>query len=55
MTIFKVFNPYIANALTKKGFKIIGTEPNFKKPQYDVYLFEDKAELRVVLAELSHK
>ena len=33
----------------KKGFKIIGTEPNFKKPQYDVYFFEDKAELRVAI------
>ena len=33
--------PRVAAALRELGFQIIKTTPNFKKPQYDVYWFED--------------
>ena len=45
----KYFNCYSANLagyLRKLGFKIVGTRINLKKPQYDIFLFEDTAELR---------
>ena len=33
--------PRVAAALRELGFKIIKVTPNIKKPQYDVYWFED--------------
>ena len=38
--------PRLAAALREMGFKIIKVSPNIKKPQYDVYWFEDTTELR---------
>lgn len=43
--IKKVFSSKVANQLCHMGFKIIGTEPNMIKPQYDVFLFEETEEL----------
>lgn len=45
MNIKKVFSRKLAVYLREKGFKIIGTEINYKYPQYDVWLFEDTQEL----------
>ena len=48
----KYFNSYsskLAGYLRQRGFKIIGTAPNMKKPQYDVFLFEDTPELRAAV------
>ena len=43
--IKKVFSSKVANRLCHMGFKIVGTEPNMIKPQYDVFLFEETEEL----------
>ena len=43
--IKKVYSSKIANKLCHLGFKIIGTEANMFKPQYDVFLFEKTDEL----------
>jgi hypothetical protein len=43
--IKKVFSSKVANQLCHMGFRIIGTEPNMIKPQYDVFLFEETEEL----------
>lgn len=43
---FKCFSSKAAGYLRRHGFKIIGTEINRIKPQYDVFLFEDTPELR---------
>ena len=50
----KIFTKRIAIELRKRNFKIIGTEPNYKKPQLDVYIFESSDELKKVLRELSN-
>lgn len=45
----KYFNCYSANLagyLRRNGFQIVETKVNLKKPQYDVFLFEDTPELR---------
>ena len=42
--------PRLAAALREMGFKIIKVTPNIKKPQYDVYWFEDTLELRKALS-----
>lgn len=44
--VFKCFSSLAAGYLRRQGFKILGTETNKIKPQYDVFLFEDSPELR---------
>lgn len=53
--IYKIFSRSIAIELRKKGFKIIKTEPNYKKPEFDVYFFEDTPEFREVLNKIVNK
>ncbi len=35
-----IFSKRLAIELRTRGFKIIRTEPNRRKPQYDCYVFE---------------
>ena len=49
----KIFNRRLALALRKRGFEIINTEPNFYKPEFDVYVFENSAELQSALTEIT--
>lgn len=46
MAYFKCYSARLASYLRKQGFWIVGTEPNLKKPWFDVFLFEDTPELR---------
>lgn len=41
--------PRVAAALREMGFNIVKVSVNIKKPQYDVYWFEDTAALRAAL------
>ena len=41
----KIFTRKLAVYLRECGFKIIGTEVNFKHPEYDVWLFKNTPEL----------
>lgn len=49
----KIFNRRLALALRKRGFDIIKTEPNFYKPEFDVYIFNDSDELQSALTEIT--
>lgn len=49
MKYFKCYSARLAHALKKAGFQILGTEANLKKPQFDVFLFEDSEALREVV------
>ena len=40
-----IYTKKLAIYLRNKGFRIIGTEVNYKYPQYDVYVFEETPEL----------
>lgn len=51
----KIFNRRLALALRKKGFEIIKTEPNFYKPEFNVYIFENSDELQSALTEITRK
>ena len=53
MKIFKCYSSKLAGYLRQNGFEIIGKEVNLKKPQFDVFLFEDTEELRRLMAEYS--
>lgn len=47
----KIFTRKMALFLRKQGLKILRTEPNTHKPQFDVYVFKDTPELRVGMEE----
>ena len=51
----KIFNRRLALELRKKGFNIIKTEPNFYKPEFNVYIFKNSVELQSALTELTQK
>lgn len=42
----KVFSRRLAVFLREHGCKIVGTEVNFKRPEFDVWIFEDNERLR---------
>lgn len=42
----KVFSRRLAVFLREHGCKIVGTEVNFRRPEFDVWLFEDDERLR---------
>lgn len=53
--LYIIYMPRLAAALREMGFKIIKISPNIKKPQYDVYWFEDTTELRQAIPAAKEK
>ena len=51
----KVFSRRLAVFLREHGCKIVGTEVNFKRPEFDVWLFEDNERLRETFALYSSR
>ena len=51
----KVFSRRVALELRKRGYKIIGTEVNFRQPELDVYCFEKTDDLLRTLYSLPRK
>ncbi len=51
--IKKIYSRKMAIALRQKGFRIIGTEINPKRPEFDVYLFIDTPQLREAMTEIT--
>jgi len=51
--LYPIFMRRIAWRLEMRGFKVIKIEPNKKKPQYNVYYFEDTQELHNALYEVT--
>lgn len=49
--LYIIYMPRLAAALRSLGFKIIKVTPNIKKPQFDVYWFENTPELRAAIPE----
>lgn len=45
----KIFTKKLALYLRSNGCKILSTEPNRQKPEFDVYLFEDNDRLRELM------
>lgn len=47
--LYIIYMPRVAAALRDMGFKLIKTTANTKKPQYDVYWFEDTPKFRAAI------
>lgn len=48
-----IFSRKMAYELRKAGFNIIRVEPNRRKPEFDVYIFEDTQDLCDAMNKLS--
>lgn len=49
----RVFTRKLAVYLREQGFKIVRTEVNYKKPQFDIYVFEDTPDLELAIIRYS--
>ena len=49
----RIFTKRLAVFLRQNGCKIIRTEVNFKKPEHDVYVFEDTDRLQDLIVEFN--
>ena len=49
----RIYTKSVAFELRKKGFKIIRTEPNENKPEFDVYVFQGGKALDDALTEIT--
>lgn len=53
--LYIIYMPRIAAALREMGFALVKVSPNIKKPQYDVYWFEDTPELHAAIPVAKEK
>jgi hypothetical protein len=53
MALYPIFMRRVAFRLEMRGFKVIKISPNKKKPQFNVYYFEDTKELHDALFEVT--
>ena len=51
--LYCVYTKKIAFLLRKKGFRIVKTDVNYKRPEFDVYYFKDTPELHTALVEIA--
>ena len=49
----RIYTKSVALELRKRGFKIIRTEPNENKPEFDVYVFEETEDFKKALTEIT--
>ena len=50
-----VYTKWLALALRKQGFKLLGTGINERFPQYDTYIFEETEELHNAIYDLTER
>lgn len=55
MEIKKIYTKKMAVYLRERGFKILGTEVNPNKPEFDVYLFENTPDFETAMLEYVDK
>lgn len=54
MNEYIIYTRRIAYLLRKQGYKIIRTEPNPNKPEFDCYVFEDSEGLQDMLHKVKN-
>lgn len=53
--LIQVYSKRIAFELRKLGHKVIGTMPNEKFPQFDIFLFKNEGSIEEELTNLTNK
>lgn len=51
----KIFSKKLALELRRHGCRIIGTEPNTYRPEFDVYIFKDDEKFEKALSEIMER
>lgn len=49
--LYVIYMPRLAASLRELGFTLVKVSPNYKKPQYDVYWFEDTPQFRAAIPQ----
>lgn len=52
---FKVYTRKLAIELRNRGFQLVGVEPNWEKPTFDVYCFENTPAIQQAVKEITRK
>lgn len=52
---YTIYTKWVAYELRKQGFRIIRTEINPNKPQFDCWVFEDCEDLHIAIRCLADK
>lgn len=50
----RIYTKSVALELRRRGFKIIRTEPNENKPEFDVYIFKDTPRFKAALTDITN-
>lgn len=50
---YRIYTKWLAVALRREGFKIVGKDVNERVPELDVYIFEDSKELQEAIPRLN--
>ena len=50
----RIYTKSVALELRKRGFRIIRTEPNENKPEFDVYIFEETENFKAALTDITN-
>ena len=51
--LYRIYTRWVAVELRRQGFRILGTDINEHKPEFNVYLFENSKEFQTALSKLS--
>lgn len=51
----KIFSKKLALELRKRGCRIVSTEPNNYKPEFNVYIFEETEKFKKEFSEIAGK
>lgn len=49
---YRIYTRWLAYALRKRNFKIIGTDINNYHPEFTVWIFQDSKELQAAIPQL---
>ena len=53
--LIQVYSKRVAFELRKLGYKVVGTTPNDKFPQFDIFLFKKDGNIEIDLESLTKK
>ena len=53
MREYTIYSKWLANALRNQGFRLLRSEPNPKRPQYDCWVFQDNTDLQIAISYMT--
>lgn len=53
MKEYTIYSKWLAMALRNQGFKMLRTEANPKRPQFDCWIFQDNPDLQIAISYMT--